>query len=639
MSLLVGQNLGKAFGALDVFQGIDLKIEEGDRIGLVGPNGEGKTTLLRILAGVETPTTGEVVRRRGLCIGYLPQDPPPPGDKTLKAAMLEVFAALRAQGDALAELEHRIASAAVQASEDYDALLEEYGHAQIAFETAGGYDYEVRINQVLGGLGFNEAEHDKLLAHLSGGERTRALLAQLLLQEPDLLLLDEPTNHLDLEAIEWLEDALTRWKGGIVVVAHDRYFLDKVVMRMWDLAFGRLEAYRGNYTHYHQQREARLERQRREYEEQQEYIAETEEFIRRNLAGQRTKEAQGRRTRLERFLKDEAIDRPIVHKQIHLGLTTHIRSGDLVLLTKDLVVGYDRPLFRCPDLEVRRGERVALIGPNGAGKTTLLKTILGQISPLAGRVRFGASVHAGYLAQAQAGLHPEQTVLDSILEIANLPLAQARNFLGGFLFSGDDVFRKIGTLSGGQRSRVALARLTLQGSNFLLLDEPTNHLDLASQEILEEVLGNFPGTVLLVSHDRYLVQALATHIWRVDGNELRAYRGNYTEYQRLVALGNEVEKVPAESAQGQKPGADLQHDRERARGERRQRKVAEKQAEQVSALEGEVETLEATLRELSALLESASLAGNVEQIHELGLRYQATEKELHRVLEAWAELA
>ena len=271
-----------------------------------------------------------------------------------------------------------MASAAAQASADYDTLLEEYGHAQAAFETAGGYDYEVRIKQVLGGLGFNEAEHDKLLAHLSGGERTRALLAQLLLLEPDLLLLDEPTNHLDLEAIEWLEDALIRWKGGIVVVAHDRYFLDKVAMRVWDLAFGRLEAYRGNYTHYHQQREARLERQRREYEEQQEFIAETEEFIRRNLAGQRTKEAQGRRTRLERFLKDEAIDRPIEHKQLHLGLTTHIRSGDLVLLTKDLVVGYDRPLFRSPDLEVRRGERVALIGPNGAGKTTLLKTILGR---------------------------------------------------------------------------------------------------------------------------------------------------------------------------------------------------------------------------------------------------------------------
>ena len=637
MSLLVGQNLGKAFGALDVFQGIDLRIEEGDRIGLVGPNGEGKTTLLRILAGVETPTTGEVFRRRALSVGYLPQDPPPAGDMTLKAVMLDVFAELRAQGDALTEFEHRIATAAAHAWPDYDTLLEEYGQAQVAFETAGGYDYEVRINQVLGGLGFNEDEHDKPLAHLSGGERTRALLAQLLLLEPDLLLLDEPTNHLDLEAIEWLEDALTRWKGGIVVVAHDRYFLDKVAMRIWDLAFGRLEAYRGNYTHYHQQREARLERQRREYEEQQEYIAETEEFIRRNLAGQRTKEAQGRRTRLERFMKDEAIDRPIEHKQIHLGLTTHIRSGDLVLLTKDLVVGYEQPLFRCPDLEVRRGERVALIGPNGAGKTTLLKTILGQIQPVTGRVRFGSSVHAGYLAQAQAGLHPEQTVMDSILEIANLPLAQARNFLGGFLFSGDDVFRKIGTLSGGQRSRVALARLTLQGSNFLLLDEPTNHLDLASQEILEDVLRRFPGTVLLVSHDRYLVQALATHIWRVDGNALRAYKGNYTEYQRLVALENE--RVSVEPAAGQKSGADVQNDRERAREERRQRKAAEKQAEQVSALEGQAEQLEATLRDLGAQLEAASLAGNVEQIHALGLRYQATEKELHQVLETWAELA
>ena len=379
-------------------------------------------------------------------------------------------------------------------ADDYDALLEEYGQAQTAFEVAGGYTYETRIRQVLGGLGFNEDEHDKQLAHLSGGERTRALLAQLLLQEPDLLLLDEPTNHLDLEAVEWLEETLLHWQGALVVVAHDRYFLDKVATRIWDMDFGRLETYRGNYTALPPAARgaarapapgvggaAGVRREDRGLHPAQPGRASAPRRPRAGAPGWSASCA----TRRSSGPQDSST--------IRLGLTTQIRSGDLVLATKDLVVGYDQPLFRCPDLEIRRGDRVALIGPNGAGKTTLLKTILGQMPPLAGRVRFGASVQVGYLAQAQAGLDPDAAVLDAILDVSNLPISQARNFLGQFLFSGDDVFRTIGTLSGGQRSRVALARLTLQGANFLLLDEPTNHLDLASQEILEEVLRQLPG--------------------------------------------------------------------------------------------------------------------------------------------------
>ncbi len=634
MSLLVASGLSKAYGALDVFGNIDLRVEDGDRIGMVGPNGAGKTTLLRIIAGIESSTSGDVFRKRGLTVGYLPQDPPPVNGLTLHEAMLIVFSALRDQGAALAELEHRLAEAAARGDDVYAALLEEYGHAQIAFEVAGGYNYEIRIRQVLGGLGFNEDEHNKQLAHLSGGERTRALLAQLLLQEPDLLLLDEPTNHLDLEAVEWLEDALVHWKGALVVVAHDRYFLDKVTTRIWEVNFGRLDAYRGNYSAYHLQREMRRERQRREWEEQQEFVEKTEDFIRRNLAGQRTKEAQGRRTRLERFLRDDALDRPDEDRQIRLGLTTTIRSGDLVLATKDLVVGYDRALFACPDIEIRRGNRVALIGPNGAGKTTLLKTILGLMPALSGRVRIGASVQIGYLAQAQAGLHPDQSVLDAILEIRNLPITQARSFLGQFLFSGDEVFREIRTLSGGQRSRVALARLTLQGSNFLLLDEPTTHLDLASQEVLESVLSRFPGTILLVSHDRYLVQALATHVWRVDGNELQAYKGNYEEYLRLRAAETESNaQADIEIDSG------AEQDRARAREERRQRKAAERIAEQAAALEVQIHDLEKELATLSTQLEAASVLGDVGRIQRLGVSYQETEAELHRLMAEWAEMA
>ncbi len=642
MSLLVATGLAKSFGALDVFRGIDLRIEAGDRIGFVGANGAGKTTVLRILAGVEEQTSGDVARKRGLMVGFLPQDPPPARDLTLHAAMLEVFGPVLEQAAALREMEHRLADAAAAAAaeaagDDYEALLEEYGHAQAQFEVVGGYDYETRIRQVLGGLGFNEDEHDKPLAHLSGGERTRALLAQLLLQEPDLLLLDEPTNHLDLEAVEWLEEVLLRWKGGLVVVAHDRYFLDKVANRIWDMNFGRLEAYRGNYSAFRLQREMRLDRQRQEWESQQEFVEKTEEFIRRNLAGQRTKEAQGRRTRLERFLRDEAIERPQDQQQIRLGLTTQIRSGDLVLATKDLSVGYDRPLFYAEDAEIRRGDRVALIGPNGAGKTTLLKTILGDLPPLQGRVRIGASVEPGYLAQAQAGLDPDETVLDAILDVRNLPLAQARNFLGQFLFRGDDVFRTIGTLSGGQRSRVALARLTLKGANFLLLDEPTNHLDLETQEILEQVLKQFPGTVLLVTHDRWLVQALATQVWRVDGDELRAYKGNYEEYLKLRGL--EMEGAGKPNGDDLERQVQLEADRERAREERRQRKAAERRAEAAAAMEGQIHSLEARLAGLSTQLEAASLAGDVARVQRLGIEYQQTDAELHRIMAEWAELA
>lgn len=643
MSLLIASGLSKAFGALDVFSGLDLRIEAGDRIGFVGANGAGKTTVLRILAGVETPTGGDVFRKRGLTVGYLPQDPPAAGDETLHAAMLRVFDYLHDQAAALAALEHRLAEASRQDGDDYQARLEEYGQAQAAFEVAGGYTYETRIRQVLGGLGFNEDEHDKQMAHLSGGERTRALLAQLLLREPDLLLLDEPTNHLDLEAVEWLEDTLLHWRGALVVVAHDRYFLDKVATRIWDMNFGQVETYRGNYSAFHLQREMRRERQRREWESQQEFVEKTEDFIRRNLAGQRTREAQGRRTRLERFLRDEAIDRPQEQRQIRLGLTTQIRSGDLVLATKDLAVGYDRPLFFCPDVEVRRGDRVALIGPNGAGKTTLLKTVLGQLAPLHGKVRFGASVQAGYLAQAQAGLDPEETVLDAILDVQNLPISQARNFLGQFLFSGEDVFRTIGTLSGGQRSRVALARLTLQGANLLLLDEPTNHLDLDTQEILEQVLRQFPGTILLVTHDRYLVQAIATHIWRVAGDELGVYKGNYTEYLRLREAEAEAEaKVKAEvkiKAEGEAEGGAPEYDRERAREERRRRKAAEKRVEEAAILEAQIQQLEARLHALSAQLEAASLAGDVGKVHHLGVTYQETDAEVHRLMVEWAELS
>jgi ATP-binding cassette subfamily F protein 3 len=632
MSIIVGENLAQAYGAQDVFSGVSISIAHGDRVGLVGPNGHGKTTLLKIIAGLEEPSAGTIYRQRGLRIGYLPQEPPPPGEETLYGSVLTVFAGLRRRQAELDALARQLSQAGADAT-----LLARYGELQHAFEHAGGYTYETRIAQVLGGLGFQADEYDKPLAHLSGGQRTRALLAKLLLEEPDLLLLDEPTNHLDLSAVEWLEETLLTWKGSMVVVAHDRYFLDKVVTRIWDMADGRLTAYRGNYSAYARQREERVARQREEWEEQQEQIARTEDFIRRNMAGQRSREAKGRLRRLERLKETELIERPREQRTIRLNLTTNLRSGDLVLRTKGLVVGY-KPgdvLFRCPDLELLRGERAALIGPNGAGKTTFLKTILGDIPPLAGHVRLGASLRLGYMAQAHASLRSEQTVLDSILEIENLPPVQARSFLGRYLFSGDDVFKPIGVLSGGERSRVVLARLTLQGANFLLLDEPTNHLDIASQEVLQDVLTEFPGTILLVSHDRYLVRALATQIWLLEKGELRCYKGGYDLYLAQRAWEREDEKERAPRAASQT----AEEERERVRRERRARKIQEQRALQVKELESIIIGLEERLAQVEHDLTAASVAVDMEQVRTLSGEYERLQSKLRQHLEEWAALA
>jgi ATP-binding cassette, subfamily F, member 3 len=662
MSVIIGSNLARRFGPLDVFQGVDLRVEKGDRIGLVGPNGEGKTTLLRLLAGLDAPSDGTLSRMKGLTIGYLPQDPPPVGDATLWDDVATQFDHLRRQAEALHRLEERMADPA-----GYEAVLAEYGPRQAAFEAAGGYQWELRMRQVLTGLGFPPAEHHMPLAHLSGGQRTRGLLARLILQEPDLLLMDEPTNHLDLHATEWLEQALLQWQGSMVVVSHDRYFLDRVATRIWELASQRLEAYRGNYSHYVQQRTERRERQRKEWQRQQQVIAKEEDFIRRNIAGQNTKQAQGRRTRLERMIKEDGlVELPREQRAIRLHMDARLRSGNIVLRTVDLAVGYraqagqtarredisgghefiasrqpvspeDTLLFRSEDLELKRGERAALLGPNGAGKSTFLKTLLGQVPPLAGRLRVGASVQIGYLAQAHSELRPDITALDAILEKApRMEIGEARGLLGRFLFSGDDAYKRIEVLSGGQRSRIALARLTLQGANLLVLDEPTNHLDITSQEVLEDVLAGFPGTVLLVTHDRYLVDAVATQVWMIDDGELRAYPGNYTAY---LAAKAEEEAAASPAAGDNGAVTDSQVHRERAKEERRQRKQVEARTAEADRLAELIEAMEQRLASLGGELDQASAAQDTRRIESLGREYQAVDDRLHQLMEEWAELA
>jgi ATP-binding cassette subfamily F protein 3 len=631
MPLIVGSNLAKSFGADEIFSDITVSVPHGARIALVGPNGVGKTTLLNILAGLDSPTVGQVHRARRLRIGYLPQESHDVlrGASTIWEEMLTAFADLREQEARLREVERQLADGAS------DALLEEYGRLQAAFEGGGGYVYEARIPQVLNGLGFDEADYHRPAEQLSGGQRTRALLARLLLEEPDVLILDEPTNHLDIEAIEWLERWLKGFPGALIMVSHDRYFMDSLADRVWEMLFGGLQEYTGNYSKYVVLRAERYERQTAQYEAQQEYIKKTEDFIQRYIAGQRSSQAQGRRRRLERFLRDQAIDRPREHKTMRLALRAARRSGDRVLMTRRLAVGYSdapAPLFHAPDIMLFRGECAALMGPNGIGKTTFIKTVLGNLPPLEGEVILGANVEIGYFAQAHRDLNTEKSVLQEFMDIGNMTISQARSYLGPYLFSGEDVHKPLSALSGGERGRVALAKLALSGANFLLLDEPTNHLDIPSQEILEAVLQDFGGTILLVSHDRYLIRSLATQIWALTEEGLTVFDGPYSEYLEQ----RESEAVPA----GERAAKSAAGSEEALSPSPRPRSGLSpyRRAIRLEEIEAAVHAMEAERDRLTAGLEAASLAGRVEEVARMGQDYAETEAQLEALMAEWEML-
>jgi len=636
MPVLSATNLSKSFGAQDLFSGISCAAPHGGRVALVGANGTGKTTLLRILAGLEEPTTGQVHRMRGLTIGYLPQqaDEQLTGERTVFDEMLTIFADLQAQAAELRRLEEAMTDPAGR-----DAALERYGALVDRFEHAGGYTYENRIRQTLSGVGFAPEDFERPVNQLSGGQKTRALLAKLVLQEPGLLLLDEPTNHLDIEAVEWLEATLADFPGAVLVVAHDRYFLDAIAQTVWELNSSKLQEYPGNYSQYAAIRTERIERQQIEYERQQEIIAKEQDFIRRYMAGQKTRQAQGRLKRLERI---ERIERPRKQKSLKLDLDAGLRSGDIVLAGRDLVIGYpgDEPLLAVESLELRRLQRVALWGPNGAGKTTFLKTALGQLQPLDGEVWLGGSVRPGYLSQMHDWLRPDRSIFDTILDVQNMPIEKARGLLGRYLFTGDDVFKLVGDLSGGERSRVALCVLTLKGANFLLLDEPTNHLDLQSQEVMEDVLADFAGTILLVSHDRYLVDRLATHLWAIEDRRLAIYEGGYTQYV-TEKKARELREQMSEGIEEKENKGDKEKKREE-REKREQealRKAEREKARRLTQLETDIETLEAKLQELARQLEMAGVSGAVAQVHELGREYAQIEEQLYDRMAEWSEVA
>ena len=569
MSLLSFSGLAQTFGAFDVFSGLNADLPNNGKVGLVGPNGIGKTSLLLILAGLAQPARGAVHLARGRRIGYLRQEAVEAfaaRANTVHGEMLTVFAGLRAQQDRLHALE-----AAMTAGDHSAAILERYGEEQAQFDQAGGYDYELRIQQTLTGLGFGRADWEQPLSTLSGGQKTRALLARLLLEQPDLLVLDEPTNHLDAQAVEWLEHTLYLWPGALLVVSHDRWFLDNVVDTIWEMSRAGLEVYSGNYSAYLRQRQERWERQQALFEAAKEKLVNELEFIKHGYARESTHNiAQGKLRRLSRELAaiehvgllgmqgvpwlrlgsevHAAAARPLTISeaaqqiralkpprtrppQLRLSLPSAQAGGPHVLRTHKLRVGYPgKPLLEAGDVDLLRGECAALIGPNGSGKTTLLRTLLGELPPLSGTVSLGPKHKVGYFAQAHDGLDPERTVLAELLWRRSLSEEKARAYLAQYLFQYDDVFKRISALSGGERGRLALAMLALEGANVLLLDEPTNHLDINAQEELQSALESFPGTILLVSHDRYLVERLATQIWLVEGKKLRVFRGRYSEF-------------------------------------------------------------------------------------------------------------
>ncbi|MDX1665515.1 MAG: ABC-F family ATP-binding cassette domain-containing protein [Candidatus Promineifilaceae bacterium] len=675
MAILSATNVGQSFGATDIFTGVSVSVPHGGKVGLVGPNGIGKTTLLYILAGLSTPTTGAVHTARGASVAYLPQESAgafADESHTVYEELLTVFNALRAEEARLREMESEMAT-----GEFTDELFERYSKAQERFELAGGYEYELRIQQVLTGLGFPEEKWSQPLAHLSGGQKTRVLLARLLLEQPDLLILDEPTNHLDVEAIEWLENRLKGWEGAVLLVSHDRYFLDRVVDTIWEMNQQGIEVYRGNYSAYVQQRQERWERRQQEFTAFRERMEKELDYIRRNIAGQRTQMAKGKLKRITRELKafaagglnavngmqwsrvtqtfdisgddwgvEEAAARiaslpppPGRPPQLNLSLDTKQRSGKIVLRASDLCVGHPgTPLFEADDIELHRLECAALIGPNGSGKTTFLRTILGDLEPLAGRVELGASLQIGYFSQTHSALNPDKAVIDELLDRDNVGLGAARSYLARFLFRGDDVFKPVAALSGGERSRLALALLALEDANFLLLDEPTNHLDIPAQEALQTVLEQFEGTILLVSHDRYLVDRLATQIWVLREGHLDVFAGGY---QAFVAHRRGVHERAerAHESEPQRESAQQQEEKVPSALAPLSKNELHRLRQAVSELEDQIGEAEYTLEQLTSALQDASAAEDVDRIHSLSIEYAATEERLTELMGRWEELA
>ncbi|MBE5781933.1 MAG: ABC-F family ATP-binding cassette domain-containing protein [Clostridiales bacterium] len=643
MIILTIQNLHKAFGGNVVLKDVNMVLQDHQRMGLVGVNGCGKSTLLKILAGKEQADGGSVSLAKGMKIGYMEQQYIAREGATVFEELQSVYEPVFAMEEKMRALEARMAE--VSDEKELIRLGDSYARLSDAFEKADGYAWRSLIHGVLSGLGFQKEQFDQPAHLLSGGELTRLCLAKLLLQKPDLLLLDEPTNHLDLAALDWLEKYLSEYSGALIVVSHDRYFLDHVCTHITELLLGVAEQYEGNYSRYMPQRTERFEIRMRAWEQQQKLIAREEAIIARYKSFNREKSIRAAESREKRLEKIERLERPEDEHQVRFRFEANRRTGDDVLSIQDFSKSFgDRILFSNVNINIRAGDRIALLGPNGIGKSTLLRCLIGELAPDTGFVRWGANVDMGYYDQQQKSLHPDKTVLDEVWDaFPRLEQSQVRGALGLFLFTGDDVFSPIRTLSGGEKGRVALTKLMLHKDNLLLLDEPTNHLDMDSREVLEDALDNFEGTILAVSHDRYFINRFATKVLVLGPDGVKEYLGNFDDYQARLQWEASQQDVDPRFAEMTRTEAAKEKKKMRlAKEQQKALKEAVKAAEQaVSDAEEAIEAQEALMAtpEIYAVPEKAAEAAREYQrlkahLADCYARWEAAEEALEESIES-----
>lgn len=620
--------LGKSFGVRQVFSNVSFEIKEGDRIALVGPNGAGKSTLLKCILGIEELDEGQVVMSPVASIGYLQQDVNL-GDASLAEEIETAWEDVHALEDKLQEL-----TAYLETHEASESDLQRLDYLQNRLEWLGGYDYEQKTKRIVYGLGFTDEDLYKPANAFSGGQKTRINLAKALVRSPDFLFLDEPTNHLDMEMLEWLEGYLSSYRGGILIVSHDRYFMDRIVTGVVELDHHKATTYRGNYSRYVAQREERLKADTIAYEKQQEYIKKTEEYIDKYRAGIKSKMARGRQSQLNRL---ERLEAPETSHSLDFKFPPAAMSADKVLVLDHVSIGYktDDPIIDDVSMVVRRGESVALIGPNGAGKSTMVKAIVGELFPTEGHIDIGNRVQVGYFSQEHEELHDRWQVVDEIINNYNFTEEKARNVLGSFLFKGDDVFKLVGDLSGGERARLALLKLFLQGDNFLILDEPTNHLDVPTREIVERALQQFGGTCFIISHDRYFLDQVSTRTLVLENKGITEYLGNYSYYKEklkeqndIAALTEHVEEVPKDKAKTETkviPSSD----------ESKPKPNTYMVEKQLAEVEEEIARLEATMKMYEVQLANPVVQQDLEEMANISKQLSDTESSLQTLYEKW----
>ncbi|HEU6216024.1 TPA: ABC-F family ATP-binding cassette domain-containing protein [Streptococcus pneumoniae] len=630
MIILQANKIERSFAGEVLFDNINLQVDERDRIALVGKNGAGKSTLLKILVGEEEPTSGEINKKKDISLSYLAQDSRFESENTIYDEMLHVFNDLRRTERQLRQMELEMGE---KSGEDLDKLMSDYDRLSENFRQAGGFTYEADIRAILNGFKFDESMWQMKIAELSGGQNTRLALAKMLLEKPNLLVLDEPTNHLDIETIAWLENYLVNYSGALIIVSHDRYFLDKVATITLDLTKHSLDRYVGNYSRFVELKEQKLVTEAKNYEKQQKEIAALEDFVNRNLVrASTTKRAQSRRKQLEKM---ERLDKPEAGKKsANMTFQSEKTSGNVVLTVENAAVGYDGEVLSQPiNLDLRKMNAVAIVGPNGIGKSTFIKSIVDQIPFIKGEKRFGANVEVGYYDQTQSKLTPSNTVLDELWNDFKLtPEVEIRNRLGAFLFSGDDVKKSVCMLSGGEKARLLLAKLSMENNNFLILDEPTNHLDIDSKEVLENALIDFDGTLLFVSHDRYFINRVATHVLELSENGSTLYLGDYDYYVEKKATA-EMSQTEEASTSNQAKEASPVNDYQ---AQKESQKEVRKLMRQIESLEAEIEELES---QSQAISEQMLETNDADKLMELQAELDKISHRQEEAMLEWEELS